>query len=355
MDLKIFYYSVFYQSLSKLKSKNRSCLKPFWLESNLSTFYQSDWWLHSSHEVLRSKTFKNFMSSSIDDLGFLKKIDNQKKNEILKILELIRLKNPSVKISTGLKNDLNYKFDLEIVISVAKYLQFLNDSIECLNETQPVVEQDKILETYGHRFVNLKSESSKSPKEKQFYIKNYLIKYWDFILRQLIKLKQIFYSVEEDIDESLNEASILNESTMNNTNLPNLLYLFENYFTYYKPEETEKLSTVNLISKNKQDAKNIQLFSPQSSCIKSNIKNFHDSIIQTALLNLIINFTQPDFPGDEMHNFQHLEVAINIFNSSEESLKNKWKNELELYHLKVKIKIYFIIFFLLKYNRFSNN
>lgn len=337
IDLKVFYYSVFYQALSKLKSESGFALRPFWLETNLSNPHQCDWWRHSAQEVLRSKTSQNFMSSSLDDLGYFIKIDSKKHTEILRILELIRLKNPSVKIQTGIKSEIKYKIDLEIVILVAKYFQFLNDSIDCLNVSECMIERDTILQKYGQSFVSLNSESTHSPKEKQFYIKNYLLRYWNFTLKQSIKLKQVFYSVEDYMSEPLSETFTLNESTMNSTSQANQLNLYENYFILYNAQDRGKLSPVKFLPKDRPSSNDLKLFSPESTSLKSKMASpCFDSTIQTALLNSILIQTLPDYPADEMHNFQNLNEAINIFDLVEESLEKKWKNELNLYHLQVK-------------------
>lgn len=273
------------------------------------------------------------MNSSLDETAFFLKIDSKKQNEILKILELIRLKSPSVKISS----DSKYKINLEITLSVAKYLQFLNDSIDHLSSSEPLIERDKILKNYGQNFIILNSEVNKSPKEKQFYIKNYLIKYWNFILKQLIKLKQISYSVEDFQDDAVCDMSILNESTINKNFLANQLNLFDNYFIFYKSNEKGKISPDKILAQEMPKNENIKLFSPKSISIEFNSANRYDSVIQSALLNLVLIYSLPDFPTDEMNTFQNLDEAINIFDSVDESLRDKWTNELDTYHLQVNI------------------
>ncbi|CAF0719668.1 unnamed protein product [Brachionus calyciflorus] len=333
MDLKIFYYSTYYQALSLLSSSRPTTqLRPYWLESNsLSNNNQSEWWYYSTQSIYGSN--RNFFESPLDELSFKLNIDSKKKNELAKIIELIRLKSQTVSL-TGSKLEPKYKQNINISISIAKYLQFLNDCIEGLNlaDKSPQLEADKIQENFAKTLAS-NTESNHSPRDKQSYLKHYLIKYWTYVLKELIKLKQVS-SIDINTNESICESSILNESTMTLNSTTNQQFSsYENYFNSY--EIATYKSPCKFMPKNDSAVK---LVSSKTSSFDSqdmNNLNKYDSIIQSAQLNLILIYTQPDDQVDFMHTFQNLDEAIGIYRLVEEKLGDKWRNELSFYHLQI--------------------
>lgn len=237
--------------MNKESSKDEFLIKPYWVQENLCTEKQFDWWYNSTNYLFQSKTSKmnsksiSQIDSNIDEpLSF--NIDSKKQNELSKILELVRLKSASIKYHS--KNENKFKLNIKICISIAKYLQYLNDSLNRISLTGLMspskLKSNQTTNNPDEKFtlsLVASPESIHSPKEKQSYLKYYLIKYWQYVIDQLIKLKHMPSLDQFDANDSMvlkqDNSLCLNDSNLTMSTLVSRtgqLSIYENFFIFTK-------------------------------------------------------------------------------------------------------------------------
>ena len=297
--MKIFLYLTSFQAISFLKQKkfisNANFLPPYWLTaSSLCTDKQQEWWFLCFNLLFKPKEKK------ITD------IDSKKQNNLVKTLELIRLKSNLVKFTTEGKLVEKYKLNIKTCIMLVKYLQYLIESLTNNNKS------DRL----NASFIHASSELFFAPKEKLKYLKRYKIAYWNFVCKQLIKLRQL---------------SIVNDQSMER--LDSSVILASNA-TFGTPEHG---ACIKLEDKTQSEIKNFFDFFERKDEINKENLDFdvapkdelnYDSIILTGLLNLILNCVQCENDNDIdgnisddvelVHGFhvtsmQNLNEAISLF------------------------------------------
>ena len=276
LDMKIFFYLTSFQAISLLKQQSSSDKKtdfllPFWLTaSNLCTEKQQEWWSICYTLLFKSKDKKHT------------EIDTKKQTNLAKILELVRLKSSVVKLTTDTKHVEKYKLNIKVCIKLVKYLQFLVENLSDKNKTDGL---------YGP-FMAANSEIFYTPKEKLYYLKRYKFAYWNFVCRQIIKLRHLSLVNDQTLDSS--------QIVMANTSYANASALgtpergvkledktqseIKNLFDFY--EQLEELKPD--LDWNKE---NLNTTRPKGLLDSGDEFNY-DSIVLTGLLNLILNCVQ---------------------------------------------------------------
>lgn len=149
IDLKIFLYSTYYQSLSYLKRFGSFTLEPFYHPQSIHmcTSRQSDWWSVATKLIITNNlTRKTLWWERQFDEPVVPRLDTKILNDLNKTLELIRLKSSSIKLGIS-----RFKVNVRICSQIAKYLQYLCD---CLS--QPVVAR-KSLDGFEDENIRYKS------------------------------------------------------------------------------------------------------------------------------------------------------------------------------------------------------
>lgn len=288
MDMKIFLYLTSFQAISFFKSqnspKNPNFFLPYWLvSSNLGTEIHQEWW-----SLCYDLLFNPLGKKTLD------KIDIKTQNNLVKILELIRLKSNMVKLSLGTvltKNDEKLKLNIKTCMKLAKYLEYM---IETLKTNKCDLLHDS--------FFSASSESFCSPKERLEYLKRYKLTYWNFVTKQLIKLKQLSLINNQSIDtldlSSINSVLIGNTSINNATIITPDRQLPTKHCT--PPIITPKLEDkIQIEIKNYFDFYECNLPVDDvkenlEACIFSRDEFEYDATIETGLLSLILNHVQID-------------------------------------------------------------
>lgn len=344
LDMKVFLYSCLFQTISyvKGKSSNRTdfFIQPYWLQDNLCEENQFDWWFHcanylfkSNQQQLQAAKSKQNQLVLLDDtqLTLNLNLDVKKQNELIKILELIRLKASMVFIKN---TDFKFKVNLKILINLTNYLQYL-----CNNEQKVFTAN-----AYNSEYILF------SPKQMVNFLKQYLIKYWHFLTKHLVNLKQVIST--NNLDETANFDQI-NSEFMDLSNLDDsialqfssakqMTSLYGQYFKFYKSADSFFEETSRLMSNfDLRDTRRL-------SCLVNQQKNeyvdYYDSIIKNGLLNLILlNIKGMDDTSafDDEEKSQKLREAINLFDLMEKSLNEKTKHELNSNQLKVYIRFFY--------------
>jgi hypothetical protein len=357
MDMKIFLYLTSFQAISFLKSlnstKNPNFLLPYWLvSSNICTKHQQEWW-----SLCYDLLFKTVGKKTLDH------IDIKAQNNLIKILELIRLKSSMVKLGSetiSTKHGEKLKLNIKTCMKLVKYLEYTMDTLKS-NKS------DKLYCS----FVSAASESFCTPKDKLDFLRRYKLTYWNFVTRQLIKLRQLSLINDQNV-ENLDTSSVLfgnNSFTSTIQDLPDhetlplkhcTPYLFtpklldksqieiKNYFDYYE---------CNLVKKNDEENSNANT---EPELIRDEFE--FDSAIETGILSLILNYVQidsfdeneidSDLNENELELIQRVHVssisnlneAISLFNLADggKDLENsfnecdtKYSNKLNFFQLQV--------------------
>jgi hypothetical protein len=214
-----------------------------------------------------------------------------KQSDMIKTLELIRLKSSWIKLQqTGAK----FKTNIRICIRMAKFLQHIWENLSGLSSTTEA--------------------QTCSPREKSYYLKKYVLAYWNYVCKQLIKLKQL-ESLDEELTQDM-DASRRKSEVFNNLNES---VAYKNYFDYLNESSEDE----------------------EIGCNKENesLQDQYDNIIQTGVLCLIIDHVSclndpagATGPSEEdvdsvVASEASLDEAIALFNLMENSLSEKSRNE----------------------------
>jgi hypothetical protein len=179
---------------------------------------QQDWWQNCWNYLFKATqpTQKPKNITSIESIDFLNEqffnyvqIDSKKQNDLVRILELIRLKSQTVKLETG-----KFKLETDLCINVARNLQYWVDNFEktttqettqsSLNKNSPSKFSRDLYKTIPVVNIELKY----SPKEKLMYLKRYALAYWEFTAKRLIKMKQLSVIDSESVEKCQQRLSI---------------------------------------------------------------------------------------------------------------------------------------------------
>jgi hypothetical protein len=354
LDMKIFLYSCLFQTISFIKSKQLNkfdfMIQPYWLQENLCSAEQSDWWFFCSNFLFRPAQVKqnsNSLSFFGDSLTFNLTLDIKKQNELSKVLELIRLKINLVELK---EQNLRFKLNLKILINLTNYLQYLYNNEKSIFAANNLQQAESEFTIY-------------SPKQKLNSLKQYLIKYWKYLTQYLVKMKLIVSqnsvnTIQEESfgggggfeQDKLNldfiDLSNLNDSFClpNQTNLflnqkQKIMSLYDFYFKNYTSVDSFFEETNRLMS-------NVKIDTRRLSCLVNQQKNecmdHYDTTIKNGLLNLaIINLSEMSSDGcdgssDEKNsNDDKLRDSIALFDQMEKSLNEKTKHELNPAQLKL--------------------
>jgi len=168
-------------------------------------------------------------------------------------------------------------------------------------------------------FVSAASESFCTPKDKLDFLRRYKLTYWNFVTRQLIKLRQLSLINDQNV-ENLDMSSVLfgnNSFTSTIQDIPDheslplkhcTPYVFtpklldksqieiKNYFDFYE---------CNLLKKNDEENSNA-ITEPEF--IRDEFE--FDSAIETGILSLILNYVQID-------SFDENEIDSDLLNENE--------------------------------------
>ena len=277
MDMKIFLYMTSFQAISFLKSQNNitnsSFLLPFLLiSSNLCNQRQQEWWSHSYDILFKSE--EDRLKNSIDV---------KKQNNMVKILELVRLKSSIVKLSLDIassKHVEKYKYNVKICVKLVKYLEYLVDNLKCNQK----INSDKVNAPFFY------AESFCTPKEKLNYFKRYKYIYWNFVCKQLIKLRQLALVNDPTIDK-LELSLVLGANTSISSTV------LESPERTFKHEDKTQLEIKNFFDFHEQlrdldsNKENFKVDEDISRKFSNDAFDF-DATILDGLLSLILNQVQ---------------------------------------------------------------
>jgi hypothetical protein len=349
-------FACLFQTISYLKSKTHQrsydfFLQPYWLQDNLCTEVQANWWFHCTNRLFRpssaavkqpSSQQQNFLDDSQLTLSI--NLDAKKQNELTKILELVRLKTTTLNIPS---TEFKFKLNLKILISLASYLQYL------YNNEQEVFNAAGCNATTAHDTEFLLC----SPRQRLGYLRQYLIKYWQFLTRHLVKLKQLVSVSNESADinnadpNQLNidfiDLSNLNDSTSSSAGqFMRPLSLFEDFFKYYASVDTFFEETNRLMANVNVRASGAALDSTRRlSCLvnqqKSECVDYNDSVIKNGMLNLVLLNLRSLDSGNGLEACDKTEIekrladSIDLFEFMEKSLNERTRHELNSGQLKL--------------------
>ncbi len=250
-------FSVSYQTLSQLNKQNDLQLEPYWLQSNLCSPRQYDWWFNTfnyliSRDHLTSHSLEPVSLDSVNSSVHSFNLDIKKQTELAKVLELLRLKHGFVKLNNETSKQQKFKVNLKIATKVAKYFQTLVDHLVLNKQQQQNSPSKDPMNAPSNQsiYFPVDCEFDYSPQEKLDYLKQLTVHYWTYVSQQLIKLKQLksldeTYCNMEDlacstivVAEHAAMASY-NESFSNNqskVNSPSSSFESFTYFDYVEPE-----------------------------------------------------------------------------------------------------------------------
>lgn len=340
LDLKVFLYSCVFQAVSYLRNRSTQVpdqffVEPFWLQQNLCDSVQSEWWYFSTNYLFKSGTSRKSLAASSSKLSItqLEDIndpavnlahDATKLNQLTKIIELIRLKSSQVSI----QSEFRYKLNVRILINVANYLQHVYD-----NQTEQQSPQDNSESILG------------SPRQKQTFLKQYLVRYWQYLIKHLVKLKQIV-NLDETTDEdqiSLDQLNIefidlsLMSDTSHTSAVSKTTSLYDDLFKFY----SDSGSLFSMGDEDDfRDPRRLSLLVNQQ---KSEKANYNDLVIKNGILNLILlnmkSLYESVFPEfDEEQKIKKLNESLEIFDLIEKSINEKTRYQLSSSQLKVSLK-----------------
>lgn len=318
-------YSVSFQALSQLNKTNDLKLEPYWLQANLCTQRQSDWWFNTYNYLVNRDNKVLTQNLSLDNLnesGYSFSLDSKKQTELAKILELVRLKHGQIKLIHNSKQE-KYKINIRTCIKIVKYFQYLIDHLNLL-KTISIASPNK---GESHSSASNQSiyfpadcEIEYSPQEKLDYLKSITAHYWSYVTQQLIKLKQL-KNLDETYDDVASSTVLADHTAMasyndslNNQsklNSPALEYQF--YFEFTEPEfakpetTTPSLDSYDLCGDD-DSIKNEEIIKQKLSSLAT-ITDLDDLLIQTGLLNLILYKVDP---SSESTDSKSIKEAINL-------------------------------------------
>ena len=281
-----------------------------------------------------------WLDATVEEPFLVLKRPVSRKNDLAKVLELVRLKSNSVKLA---ETSTKYKLNLNICAYMAKYLQRFVDESVYLSRT----------DDFG--------QTNYSPKQKQVYLRLYLTRYWNFVCRQAIKLKQIEnvnLTVNADLSTTIIDNSELNDS-MNqsiSSNFNNLRVsdskIYQDFFSpFYENNSNENSYYPQVLINVAPSSRRSTLLANTShnngiSMSQGLIDvNNWDALTQTGLLNLIyLNLIADSVDDCENTSIvQRLDEAICLFNLMDSCLSGRAKNELNKNQLEVSGCLEFLL------------
>jgi hypothetical protein len=202
LDLKLFMYAACMQALSELSANDSVALEPYWLvKSSMNlTRQQRHWWSKCVAYLLRTSgylkqhvdlTLANTTDSfgaRFDSSSSCSSLSIKQQQELVRVLELIRLKSASVKLAVA-----PFKLDLNVVVKICKYLHSLMQTLSQQRQSSASPQlSDDCIEVATRSWCSPGDgvEPEYTPLEKLECVERYARVYWQYVCSQLIKLKQ---------------------------------------------------------------------------------------------------------------------------------------------------------------------
>lgn len=367
IDMKLYLYSIVIQSISKNIRADQSEvsleIEPFWIQNNLSHPIQADWWSNCfnylyhrrvSSQTNEMKSNSKLLSIESIENAFNFKLEIKKQTDLAKVLEILRLKNCLVKLNSFESQEQEkFQVNLNVCVQVAKYLQSIIDkskvskalNAECLKQNS---EFAGMLEKTNILLLHMSKESERSdmnsfsfpidyenefsPHEKLKYIKRITVQYWNYICKQMIKLKKL----KKIDDESLLDDSRLQKNlSICNDTIGSQMGLFSpskksqtlKYYFEYDENFAEKSSDLDGYDLCDDEAE-------ETDKKDENELEEQDDTIQTGLLNLILNCVEVNEVESNFENLSmRLKEAISLFNLMETNIEERFRFNLNKVNL----------------------
>ena len=185
-------------------------------------------------------------------------------------------------------------------------------------------------------------ETEYSPQEKLEHLQRISVHYWNYITKQMIKLKQLkLIDTENNTNESKNFGSVSFSSNANDSSvMPNNRSSFSplsNRRAYEAKYYFEFEDTVSEVATRLEDGYDLcDEAGTDELEVKACDQIDEDELtIQSGLLNLILDCIEPHEVYDVQQLSIRLKEAILLFNTMNQNLEDKYKIDLNYYHLQV--------------------
>ena len=328
LDMKCFFYLVCYQSLAATTDERFARpTRPYWLESALCTREQHDWWFAATQHMLSKSIVAPGSSLALSNTVVVdqhpllvptskqQKQQPQAQSDLLKIVELVRLKSSWVRLSTSGGGGDKLKPNLRLCVHVAKQLQQLVDAdADAERHSQ---KGGDLTTTSPSKAANLTASSSSSeahttPKEKMRLMRKYALAYWTYCCRQLIKLRQM--DAQDDDLSPVAHASGKTRGSLVAGSSSAAAVAYRNYFTcnlttttttttqlFNTSQATMTKTTPRLSMGSNVSSVNVKSSMSSTGAVVGEEEDIfgrtmsleqraeYDSLIQTGLLNIALN------------------------------------------------------------------